>query len=106
MDERGGSRLPLLAAHCHLSLSALERQAHYFTGQSPKALARLIRFDAACAGLAAQPDGPLTALAHDCGYADQAHFNHEFQALAGCTPRAARSHIQQLAAEAEFLQFP
>jgi AraC-like DNA-binding protein len=103
-DTRGGCRLPELATHCHLSPSQLERQSRYFTGHTPKTLARLIRFDAACAGLMAAPPQGLTQLAHGLGFADQAHFVHEFQALAGCTPRAAQAHIRRLAAGAEFLQ--
>jgi len=63
------------------------------TGLTPKAAARVIRFDrarrllqhraAAGAGLP-----PLADLAADCGYYDQAHLAREFRELAGCAPSA------------------
>lgn len=92
-----------LAAHCHLSISQLERRLKYFTGLSPKTLARLIRFDAACSSLLSSSH--LTDLAYTTGYIDQPHFNHEFRALSGCTPHEVRDYVHWLAANAEFLQF-
>jgi len=63
------------------------------TGLTPKAAARVIRFDrarrllqqraAAGAGLPVLAD-----LAADCGYYDQAHLAREFRELAGCPPSA------------------
>lgn len=94
-----------LADHCHLSPSQLERRSRYLTGLSPKMLARLIRFDAACAGLLYHGDMRLTDLAHKFGYADQAHFVHEFKTFASLTPSQARIYVRQLAQDAEFLQF-
>lgn len=81
-------------------------------GLSPKAAARVIRFDRArrllavraCDrgedgpagpdGAAGQPPGPyganrpngLADLAAECGYFDQAHLAREFRCLAGCSP--------------------
>ncbi|MFF2350672.1 helix-turn-helix domain-containing protein [Kitasatospora sp. NPDC058115] len=57
------------------------------TGLSPKAAARVIRFDRARRLLAAPGPAPrLAELAASCGYADQAHLAREFRALAGCAP--------------------
>lgn len=55
-------------------------------GLTPKAAARVLRFDRA-ATLLVQP-GPrsLASIALACGYYDQAHFNREFRRMAGCTP--------------------
>jgi AraC-like DNA-binding protein len=59
-------------------------------GLTPKAAARVIRFDRARRQLAgrvtagAAPD--LAGLAADCGFYDQAHLDREFRALAGCPP--------------------
>ena len=64
------------------------------TGLTPKAAARVIRFDrarrllqhrAAAAGMALPG---LADLAADCGYYDQAHLAREFRDLAGCPPSA------------------
>jgi AraC-like DNA-binding protein len=60
------------------------------TGLTPKAAARVIRFDRARRLLqhrAASGTQPLLAgLAADCGYYDQAHLAREFRDLAGCPP--------------------
>jgi len=63
------------------------------TGLTPKAAARVIRFDRARRLLqrrAAAGTGlpPLADLAADCGYYDQAHLAREFRELAGCPPSA------------------
>jgi AraC-like DNA-binding protein len=101
----GRSSLAELAAHCCLSPSQLARHSKYFTGQAPKMLARLIRFDATCAGLLNEPGYRLTDLAHEFGYVDQSHFVHEFKSFAACTPSEARVYVRRLAEDAQFLQF-
>ncbi|MGC0418877.1 helix-turn-helix domain-containing protein [Embleya sp. AB8] len=56
-------------------------------GLPPKTVARVLRFQHAITLL----DGPPRSwaqLAAEAGYYDQAHFNRDFKALAGCTPRA------------------
>jgi len=64
------------------------------TGLTPKAAARVIRFDRARRLLQRRAaDGgvvlpPLADLAADCGYYDQAHLAREFRDLAGCPPSA------------------
>jgi AraC-like DNA-binding protein len=62
------------------------------TGLTPKAAARVIRFDRARRLLqrrAAAGSQPLLAdLAVDCGYYDQAHLAREFRDLAGLPPSA------------------
>jgi AraC-like DNA-binding protein len=59
-------------------------------GLTPKAAARVIRFDRArrllVRKLTAGGDYLLADLAADCGYFDQAHLAREFRALAGCPP--------------------
>jgi AraC-like DNA-binding protein len=62
------------------------------TGLTPKAAARVIRFDRARRLLqrraAAGPPPLLADLAADCGYYDQAHLAREFRDLAGLPPSA------------------
>jgi len=93
-----------LAERCYISVSQLERRLKYFTGLSPKSLARLIRFDTACSGLVDNSSNRLTDLAHNLGYIDQAHFNHDFKMFTGRTPREVRNYVRCLAEDAEFLQ--
>jgi AraC-like DNA-binding protein len=52
-------------------------------GVSPKALARLLRFERAMELLG---ERSLAEIAYECGYYDQAHFNRDFRAFAGATP--------------------
>jgi AraC-like DNA-binding protein len=60
-------------------------------GLSPKALARVMRFDRAVAALRG-PAG-LAEIAYDCGYADQAHLTREFSELAGLSPKRFRNAV-------------
>ena len=59
-------------------------------GLTPKAAARVIRFDRTRRLLqrqaAAGTLGPLADVAAECGYYDQAHLAREFSELAGCPP--------------------
>ena len=55
-------------------------------GLSPKTVGRIVRFHRAIR-LIARPDPPCWSdVAAACGYADQAHLNLDFRALAGCSP--------------------
>lgn len=57
-------------------------------GLSPKATARLVRFDRVLRGLD-RPDSPgWERLAAEAGYADQSHLVREFRAFTGVTPTA------------------
>lgn len=55
-------------------------------GLSPKAAARVLRFEAAHRLLLAPRRPGLAELAARCGYYDQAHLAREFRGLAGCSP--------------------
>jgi AraC-like DNA-binding protein len=56
-------------------------------GVAPKLAARIFRFERACR-LIADTRASLAQVALACGYYDQAHLTREWQALAGCSPRA------------------
>jgi AraC-like DNA-binding protein len=60
------------------------------TGLTPKRYARLQRFTRALRGVHRNSAATDAALAVDCGYFDQAHFIHEFKAMAGMTPSEYR----------------
>ena len=101
----GDQHMSDLAGACSLSPSQMERQFKHYIGLAPKTIARLIRFDAACAHLLNEPATRLTDMAQKLGYVDQAHFIHEFKTFASCTPSQARAYVRWLAADAEFIQF-
>lgn len=67
-------------------------------GPSPKAAARVLRFERACRLLRSVRRPTLAEVALACGYYDQPHLNRDFTALAGC-PLA-----QWLATELPFVQ--
>jgi AraC-like DNA-binding protein len=75
-----------LAGESHRRFIALFRGA---IGLSPKAYARVMRFDRALA-LAADPVQSWVDIALTAGYSDQAHLSREFSALAGMSPQAWR----------------
>lgn len=59
---------------------------HEQVGLPPKTVARVLRFQRALRLLTGPVGWPLADLAVASGYYDQAHFNRDFRALAGCTP--------------------
>jgi AraC-like DNA-binding protein len=96
---RTGGRVPVseLADRTGWSTRHLANRFRSEIGLTPKAVARVIRFDRARRQLVAAP-GTLADLATECGYFDQAHLAREFRALAGCPPS------QWLAEEFENIQ--
>jgi len=110
--QKGQFRAADLAEHCNLSSRQLQRQFQDVVGVSAKTLARSIRFEEVRKRLMLDPDQSLTALAYEQGYADQAHFIHDFKEFADRTPgefaREMRS-IQAIFRDREnvvFLQAP
>jgi AraC-like DNA-binding protein len=78
-----------LSAETGWSARHLREQFRAETGLSPKAAARVVRFDRARHRLLGQDAGgqvALAALAAESGYYDQAHLAREFRDLAGCPP--------------------
>lgn len=86
-------RLPLsdCLAIAHLSERHFRRQCVERVGLPPKSLARLLRFRRAVAGLRAQSPLPMSALALECGYSDQAHMIREVRSISGVTPAKLQS---------------
>ena len=85
--SQGRVRVEALARELGWSRRTLSERFHDEVGVPPKRFARLLRFQSAVGLLNNGSCGSLTTVAHTAGYADQAHFNHEFLTLAGCTPR-------------------
>ncbi|WP_232248530.1 helix-turn-helix domain-containing protein [Streptacidiphilus rugosus] len=94
----GRVRVAALAEEVGWSGRHLQNRFLAEIGLTPKAAARVVRFDLARRGLARGVASAGTAvglgrpnlalLAADFGYADQSHLDREFTALAGCTPSA------------------
>ena len=91
---KGQFRIAELADHFNLSVRQLQRQFDDATGVSPKNLARTIRFNAVCSRLMEDPNASLTALAHEFGYSDQAHFINDFKAFIDKTPSQYAAELQ------------
>jgi AraC-like DNA-binding protein len=89
-----GGAVPVgrLAGHVGWSPRRLQDLLRAETGLTPKAAARVTRFDRARTLLrrrvAAGRPPDLADLAAAAGYYDQAHLAREFRALAGCSPSA------------------
>jgi len=81
-------REPDFAATCGLSLRALQRHLAAADLSWPGFL-RAARLRQASDRLLAE-DTALTAIAHDAGFADQAHFTRSFRRAAGMSPSAYR----------------
>ena len=91
LTRSGGTvRAGELARRVGWSPRYLQRRLLTETGLTPKAAARVTRFDRARRTLQRQATGPgectLARLAAECGYYDQAHLAREFRELAGCPP--------------------
>ena len=90
LREGGALRVSELAAGTGWSSRHLTSRFRAEIGLTPKAAARVIRFDRARKRLVHKlttgGDYLLADLAADCGYFDQAHLAREFRALAGCPP--------------------
>ncbi|MFD5436327.1 helix-turn-helix domain-containing protein [Kitasatospora sp. NPDC127067] len=89
--RRSHGALPVaeLARETGWSARHLQERFRRETGLTPKAAARVMRFDRARRLLAAADPPPrLAELAVRCGYFDQAHLAREFRALAGAAPSA------------------
>jgi AraC-like DNA-binding protein len=82
----GGVPVSALAAETGWSRRHLLERFRDQIGLSPKAAARVLRFERA-SRLAVAGSG-LAEVAAVCGYSDQAHLTREFRALAGLPPRA------------------
>lgn len=82
----GQMRVRELAEEIGVSERDLSRRFEKAVGLSPKEFARGQRFRSAVTRLQERDGQSLTEIALDCGYYDQAHFNHDFFEQSGMTP--------------------
>ncbi|MEV7723437.1 AraC family transcriptional regulator [Streptomyces sp. NPDC087917] len=84
-DAGGAIPVGRIAAEVGWSQGHLVRRFTEQVGLTPKASARVLRFDRAV-GLLTREGANPTEVSAACGFYDQAHLNREFRALAGTTP--------------------
>jgi AraC-like DNA-binding protein len=82
----GGAGVARLAEGTGWSRRHLLTRFRDQVGLAPKAAGRVLRFERAAGLLVAGTAGTIADVAAACGYADHAHLDREFRALAGCTP--------------------
>ena len=82
----GGLRIEDLAARLGVSRQHMAAQFRDKVGLSPKLYARIRRFRRATSALKAAAAPDWAQLALDCGYFDQSHLIHDFQAFAATAP--------------------
>lgn len=82
----GAVRVSELARRDRLGLRQFERRFQMQTGMSPKAFARVARFQAALDAKLASPGRTWLEIAHSFGYHDQMHMIHDFEGLGRYAP--------------------
>ncbi len=75
------------------SVRAFERKFRQSFHVTPQHYLRKLRVRMACRALVFTTQS-FAAVAVECGFADQSHFNHEFRRQMGRTPRAYRAHYR------------
>jgi AraC-like DNA-binding protein len=89
----GGSiSVGALAEECGLSQRYLIELFHDQVGLTPKLYARLRRFRRTLVEIKVADEVDWADLAVTCGYSDQPHLVHEFQAFSGMSPSAYLRH--------------
>ena len=86
LESRGTIPISALADEVGWSTRHLAARFRAEIGLTPKAAARVIRFDRARRLITCDSDATLAQVAVQCGYFDQPHFDREFRLLAGCSP--------------------
>ncbi len=87
-QQTGPVTVQQLAEECSVGSRQLERLFEEHVGLSPRRFLRIIRFNRAMKLIHEQPKLRLTEVTYTCGYADQAHFSHDFKTIAGASPRS------------------
>jgi AraC-like DNA-binding protein len=83
---RGCVKMPNLGRQAALGLRHFERLFQKNVGMTPKAFARIARFQAAVDEKLKHPTKTWLEIAHSCDYYDQMHMIHDFKLLGQNTP--------------------
>jgi AraC-like DNA-binding protein/PAS domain-containing protein len=90
-------RIPDLAARAGLSAFQLDQRLRALFGLSAGQYLMRARIERGCNRLR-QTDTPISLVAQECGYADQAAFTRQFHKSVGLTPKAYRKAFGKFAA--------
>lgn len=88
--DRAVLQVDALAARHGMGVRALQRLFNEYVGIGPKWVINRYRLHEALERAQAGAAVDWTALAHELGYFDQAHFIGDFRAMVGCTPAQYR----------------
>ncbi len=77
----------MIASKHNMTVRNLQKIFYIHTGLSPVSFNKIQRFQQSLK-LIAKKNQPLTAIAYNCGYFDQAHFIRDFKSFTGVTPTA------------------
>lgn len=83
-----------LARQCSVGLRQFERDFRRIVGMSPKAFARVARFQAALKAKIVFPKRTWLDIAHTFGYYDQMHMIHDFELLGNHAPTELVSRLR------------
>jgi len=93
--KKGIVKISKLADEFGMNPRRLERLFMSEIGMSPKLFARILRFNHAKRLIEQDPGISLAGLTYETGYADQAHFSHNFREMFGYTPAQFKGLIRQ-----------
>jgi len=85
-------KINAIAARHGITSRYLNKLIQQHTGLTPISIHKIRRFQFSLK-LIGRKDQPLTAIAYDCGYFDQAHFIKDFKSFTGLTPSAYLRNI-------------
>jgi AraC-like DNA-binding protein len=91
----GRASIDGVVAMTGLSMRQLERRFALDVGLTPKSFSRIVRLQSALRRI--REGRPLSEVAVDCGYYDQAHMTRDFRQLAAISPGGWQAHDGELA---------
>jgi len=91
MQDRNVIKVEQLCEETGMSVRQLQRLFRKYVGVGPKWVIKRFRLQEAAERIEREPAVPLTDLAMQLGYFDQAHFIKDFKSVLGMPPAAYRS---------------
>jgi AraC-like DNA-binding protein len=85
-------KINAIASRFGITSRYLNKLIQQHTGLTPISFHKIRRFQFSLK-LIGQKNQPLTSIAYDCGYFDQAHFIKDFKSFTGLTPSAYQKNI-------------